>query len=657
MKIVHSVANRQEGCAMPFSRSKRKFRLACDVMADQVPQFDGSQFAGRRAGILLLISMLFVQTLPAQQVNVTDPDIDRYVWDLSSLYPDQSAWEAERTTILEKIKTIVRLQGSLGRSAKSLADGLDQVSDLRARGSKMAIYGILVSSVDTRSEKAQNQYDVGTTLDAQVEAAVSFVPSELAAIGEQRLTQWLSEEPRLDRHRLRINRILWEAPHTLPAEEQSLVASMARWPQVSEDVFWALHDSDLNWPTQRNAAGKDVAFNVYSYRSPGQQQERAAFLSRLGSLENAFGLLYTRRIEADLTIARHRKFQDGIDAYWFLRDGMPEGTHRLMVEVARANLAIAHRYFILRDRALGVNGASYADLYTPPTGINRSFLIAEAMNTAISASAPLGPQYQERLRERFDAHWMHLPTWPNKRVTAEIYPPVGGAHPYLIMGYSPTYAKSRAFAGVVTLMMSDAEIPGNRIPDTRDDPATYQNCVIYIGEILHDDYLRSTASNRQERIAFLVNSLDLLWNQYFRWTLVAELDARIQELIIQGKAPSGAQISKMYLDLLREYAGPGVAVDDAFAAEWMTFSIPFESYEHQFWPPAMAAAASIMEGVRTGKINAITAVTGIFGRGDSDRSYLMLKNVGVDLRAKGPYEAVIRRMKSHLDELENLLDQ
>jgi oligoendopeptidase F len=68
----------------------------------------------------------------AEQSRSTAADLDHYVWDLSSLYPDRAAWERERATIDSKLKVIGKRRGTLGRDAKSLADGLEQVSDLRA---------------------------------------------------------------------------------------------------------------------------------------------------------------------------------------------------------------------------------------------------------------------------------------------------------------------------------------------------------------------------------------------------------------------------------------------------------------------------------------------------------------------------------------------
>ena len=57
----------------------------------------------------------------------------------------------------------------------------------------MAVYGVLVTSVDTRSETAQMQYDVGTALESEVEAAVAFMRDEISNLGSNRLNEWFRD--------------------------------------------------------------------------------------------------------------------------------------------------------------------------------------------------------------------------------------------------------------------------------------------------------------------------------------------------------------------------------------------------------------------------------------------------------------------------------
>jgi len=208
------------------------------------------------------------------------------------------------------------------------------------------------------------------------------------------------------------------------------------------------------------------------------------------------------------------------------------------------------------------------------------------------------------------------------------------------------------------LMMSDADIPRDQVPENWDDAGIYANGVIYVGEMLRDDYRAAHTANRQEKIAFLVNALDFDLAQYFQYVVWAELDEKVQQLIIEGKTPTGAQISQIYLDLSLQYYGHDQpqAVEDVFSTEWTTIIYPFNSYEYQFWPPGLAMAAQVVEGMRAGNDIGLKVVDELLGRSDFDRTYPMLKEVGIDMTKPEPYQALIRRTNRQLDELEAQLD-
>jgi oligoendopeptidase F len=397
-------------------------------------------------GILFLVcAFLSPETLAQQPATAGDPDVDGYVSNLSSFYADYKAWDAEHAYILQNIETIGQVKGTGSRNAKALADELDPISDLRSRAAKMGLYGQIESDLDTRSETARAQGAVGRQLEAQVEAAVAFLPGDIRAIGEPLLTQWMKQEPRP-----RITRILQETPHALPTEQASMLASMAGWPEVSGDADWALMDSDLAWPKVQTTDGKTVEVNRYTYKTnfEGQDQTRAAkaLFSRLESLRNAFGVLYTSRIEADVTTARYRKFSDGADGMWFLRDAMPAGSLRIMADAARANLETLQRYMNLRARALGLHRVDHGDLYIAPPAVDRRFPIAEMMKMAIEVAAPMGTAFQDHLRQRTEAGWMHLSPGPQKRDTYGVNSSIGGSKPYFIMSYRDDFASARTFA-------------------------------------------------------------------------------------------------------------------------------------------------------------------------------------------------------------------
>jgi oligoendopeptidase F len=57
----------------------------------------------------------------------------------------------------------------------------------------------------------------------------------------------------------------------------------------------------------------------------------------------------------------------------------------------------------------------------------------------------------------------------------------------------------------------------------------------------------------------------------------------------------------------------------------------------------------------TGDPTARVAVDEIYGRTETDRSYQILKGVGIDMTQPEPYRAVIVRLNKQLDQIETLL--
>jgi oligoendopeptidase F len=308
----------------------------------------------------------------------------------------------------------------------------------------------------------------------------------------------------------------------------------------------------------------------------------------------------------------------------------------------------------LRARVTGAMQPSYPDLFAPLSE-ERRFSLTEAREMAIAASEPVGKTYVAKLRERIHQPWMHLISSPQKRNTYAIWPPVGGTPPFVIMTYQDTYDSARRLTGALTLMMSFEEWRQANAPETRDDPGIYSNGVIYAGDMLFDDYAESHSQNSGDQIASLIYALDLFRHHYFHWAMNSEFDARVQERIKKGDIPTGKTLSALYLQILREYYGPALSVDESFGKEWMINSVPFSSYEHQFWPAAMAAGCNMIEGLRRQDANAQEAIYQVLGRSNSDRTYNLLLQAGIDLSQPDAYEPVFARMTRLLDKLEKLL--
>ena len=125
---------------------------------------------------------------------------------------------------------------------------------------------------------------------------------------------------------------------------------MIRWPNALTDAADALTASDLGWATVTGPSGELIKADYGAYgrnrRSPDKRVRdavSAAVLARLRGVEDAFGMLLTRRIEGENAIAHARGFDNSLDASFMLNDRIPGTAWRSMIAASRANRATLQR--------------------------------------------------------------------------------------------------------------------------------------------------------------------------------------------------------------------------------------------------------------------------------------------------------------------------
>lgn len=615
---------------------------------------------------ILRIYCLLIFLLITQNSVFSQTDAQRYIWNLSTLFKSKNEWESERKTIKSKIEDIKKFKGTLAKDPISLANAMDAVYDLRSRAGEMYMYGVLNYETNVNSEEALFQYDIGTGFESKVESAVAFIRKEVIGIGRDKILSWLNKEPRLERHKSRLNRILYEAPYTLKSESQKIVESMTRWQRLPIDIYENIINKDLGWGRIKDNKGNDIIANPDNYRYaikdldyPNREKIITAYYERLNALQDIFGILLTRRIEADFIVAKHRGFKSGMDAIWYLRDGMPIRTHTIAINVARENLDVLNKYLKLQKKVLGLNKMSYSDIYVKKS-FDKKFTVKETENSYLMISKLFGEAYQNRFKERIKKPWMHLARSENKSGIYGIFPAIDDSNPFIVMTFTGSLASSRALAGAFALMMAYADISQIHPSDTRDDPPVFSNAMIYLGNMLYYDNLIKNAKTREEKINYLFDELNLLVRKMFKYPMMADFETRIENLVSNNENPTGNIISKIYIETLNKYFGndPDILkIDDKFSYDWINQGIMFLSYEDQFWYGAGAAAASMYEKLQKKDPKIINFVSNGYGTDDWYLSYKMFLGAGIDLSSKAPYRAFVKLIDDLSNQLEELLNK
>lgn len=168
-----------------------------------------------------------------------------------------------------------------------------------------------------------------------------------------------------------------------------------------------------------------------------------------------------------------------------------------------------------------------------------------------------------------------------------------------------------------------------------------------------------TAGGRDERLFHLGYALERLRGTFFRQTMFGKFELQAHDAVVRGEPLSGKRFTEIYCKLLRQYHGSeqGVmAIDPTVCQEWAFISHFYRPFYVYQYATSISAAQYFADQILAGKPGALETYLGVLKSGGAVPPYALLKRAGLDMASAAPYEAVVRRMNSIIDEMERLLD-
>ena len=444
---------------------------------------------------------------------------------------------------------------------------------------------------------------------------------------------------------------------------------MATAGQSIRDVFV---NADFPYPTIQLSTGESVRLDAQAYtkyRASTQRADRqavfAAFWDRYNEYTRTLGTALGAQVQAHEFSRKIRKFDSALDAALF-GDNIPTAVYTELVADIHANLPTLHRYLRLRQRMMGLERLGYEDLYAPIVQkYDRRFTPEEATAVTLEAVAPLGPEYQEILRNGFRSRWVDWFPSPGKRSGA-YSTGAYGIHPFQLQNFTGLYEEVSTLAHEAGHSMHSFLADRAQPYPTHDYPIFIAEVASTLNENLLVHSMLARATSDDERLALLGSYLDTLRTNLFRQGLFAEFELRIHEMAAKGEPLNGENLSALYLQLVREYYGhdAGVCeVNDRYRAEWAY--IPHFYYDFYVYQYSTSVVSSIKlaEGIRA-EAAAVPASTAkrdaylkMLASGSSRYAFDMLKEAGVDMTTPAPFTAAMKEMNRILDAMEAILDQ
>jgi oligoendopeptidase F len=609
-----------------------------------------------RAMLLAIVVASFVGAASAETTA------DR--WNLAEIYSSVDAWNADAAKLDAQFKELGACSGHLNDSAARFRACLDLRADMTKRYFRMAAFAGEQVSEDTGNPAYLELDQKADVLGNKLTQAGAFFEPQILHIGKDRIAQFLAQEPALAIYRFPLDQTLRRAPHTLDDEGEALIAQFGLMDNAGGAAYSILTNADIPWPKIKLSTGEEVTLDATAYTKYREAQNRDdrkavmdAFFAAFKTYERTIGVTLYSQLKQDAVHSKVRKYPDTITRV-LDRNNVPVAVLDALIAQTNANLPTLHRYFRLRAKLLGVSQLHYYDIYPPLVKGDFKIPYAQGRKLVLEAVAPLGKDYVAALAYGLDHRWMDTYPRPRKQSGAHMDGYAYDVHPYVLMNYNDDYES-------VTTVAHEWGHAMHSYLANKAQPFVTSNYVIFIAEIASTfnenlllQHVLKTAKTDDERLYYLGSALEQLRGTFFRQAMFAEFERAIHARVDKGEPMSGEALTKTYCDILKRYHGVQegvVAIDDAYCVEWEYIPHFYNSFYVYQYATSIAASSLFAQRVERKEPGALERYLALLRAGGSSYPYELVKTAGVDLATPAPYQALVARMNTIMDEIEAIL--
>ena len=598
----------------------------------------------------------------AMPVWAQETKMSAAMWDLTELYPDETAWDAARKGALAALPGLARYKGRLGESAGALAEALTLQSDLSRTIARVYVYASLKGDEDVRVAAWQEKQAQAIDLYTAFGEATAWVSPELLTLGKAKIDGFVAANATLKtKFDFYLANTIRQAEHTLSPEGEALLASAGAPLQAPGDISGQLRSSDIPWPTIKLSTGKEVRLDSQGYTlnrdAPNREDRKAvfdAFWTAHGKFKNSFGATYNAKVKGDIFYAKARRYPTSL-ASALSGNNIPEAVYRTLVAEANKGLPQLHRYFDLRRRILKLPDIHYYDIYPPLVSLDRTFTLDQMRATTLEAVKPLGADYQARIAKATAAKWMDPWPRPGKRPGAYMNPGAFDVHPYLLLNLSEKYDGMSTYAHEWGHALHSLLANSAQPYEKADYPIFLAEIASTLNEQLLVHYMLDRARTKEEKLFYLGQQMENYRGTFFRQTMFAEFELIAHDKAEAGEGLSGEKFTSIYFDLLKRYHGPNFGLDPVYGNEWAFIPHFYNSFYVYQYATCISAATFFAQAILKGGAKERDNYLSVLKAGGSDYPVDILKRAGLDMASPAPYQALVADFKSVLDQAEALL--
>jgi len=583
-------------------------------------------------------------------------------WDLSKLFKKPEDWETAFALLPAYAKRFASFQGRLSEGPRTVLAFLELSTEHLLLNERVGHYAFLRMSEDAGDASNQERMNRFTSVINQNLAAMSFFDPELLSLPQPSIDALLTD-PSLEPWRIMLQRTVRAKPHVRSAEVEEALALGNDAARTPHSAFSALTDVDMEWGSVETSDGP-VTLTHGTYLSLMQKPDRALrekvwrqYYHGFWSHRNTLAALYAGSVRRDVYEAKISHHPDSLSRALF-PDNIDLGVYTQLVATVREHLPLLHRYYHIRKKALGLSDlASWDTRVNLVPDITWNMPYAEAVETAIAALAPLGPEYIKTLSAGLHGRWVDRYENKGKRsgaFSAGSYQ----SDPYILMNYKDDSPRD------VFTLVHEAGHSMHSHYSAANNPVQHYNYTIFEAEVastfneqLLGTYLAEKHAGTDKELYLLDKQVDDILSTIFRQTMFAEYELICHNIVEQGESLDLGRLLAEYRKLLSAYFGPDVVLPSELDVEGLRIPHFYRAFYVYQYATGLSAAIALSRGVLSGGEKEREAYFRFLKSGGSRFPIESLRIAGVDMSRSEPVHSAMQHFSTLLDRLETGLEK
>ncbi|QER66706.1 oligoendopeptidase F [Paucilactobacillus nenjiangensis] len=583
-------------------------------------------------------------------------------WNLALLYQSDADMKADFEQTTKLVDQFAEFQGTLATTAANLAKALILSKQIDEELEKEFVYAFLRRDSDTTDATATELYGMISSQMSSISAKMAFFEPEIVEMDDTTIDGFFAAEPKLAEFKFMLTKIRNEKAHVLSNLEEQLLSRASKALNAPDEIYNTLNDADLTFGTVHDDDGNEVQLTHGNRSQFTESQNREvrkeavlAYEKPYNELRNTFAQTLNSYMGMHNMTADVRHYSSARQAS-LSSNQIDEQVYDTLVSSVNQHLDLAHRWYALKKKVLGLDKFYKYDINVPIAGndlLKTTF--DEGKQLTREALSVLGPKYMEGLNREFYNRWIDAAENKGKR-SGGYQISVYKANPFILLNWTDklysTYVLAHESGHAMHSYFSQAA-----------QPSEYFEAPIFLAEvastfnenILTNYLLEKYQDDKQIKIFILEQYINGFIGTIYRQSQFAEFEHNAYQTQEKVGTLTADYLDQMSGDLVDKYYGPSVTPTGTKTQSWAYVPHFYMNYYVYQYATSMAASTALSAQVWNKEDGALQRYYDFLSAGGSDYPVETLKRAGVDTTNSDYLEQAFKVFEQRLDEIETLL--